>query len=582
MKKLFFLIFLLSFILFGGCSLVEDKQVDDNKIDEGEVLVIKDQELSFSIFQIVSIDLGVSTFSDGQIVGTTLEGEKIDLFIEDNILTFMVPKLNQGNYKLVFSGNNKPFNIPFNVKPHGLKDTPSAYLESYRLKSQEQIASLEKSKSFLSEDKQAALDKDIATLKQKYDAQFAEVALLKEAELADLAFFLSANDEWLSGILKVSFEFNTNSPDGRMLQDQVVNIEQEEGKSSENFLSAKGKIILFLRALVGASKVGGYTGNKLIKNPKGAEVGAGVAFLITYHYLINLWTSFDKKVNYVGIVADSSIKTNINLRAENIFENGKISELQVYRNYRTIYSGDKDSNIPLVKDFFLGHQELLKAWRKFEAKISFNLSYKPVDPLLKETSESKLLHVHSDHLSFSGITNPKVTGSAKKEYGKLFLTFNTSDTDAQEFDFKLIYDNQDFGKLEKTMDAAVINSDCNVMLELTDKNVLTATATGYGPFKFAWTSGQNATEAKTHVIKAAKFGFYSVTVTDQNDCESQATLNVPCTLKIDVQNSANTYTIEALDGFPPYNYIWSTGGSTKSQTLPPGSHTVTIKDGLGC
>ncbi len=61
-------------MVLGGCSQIELDQT--NKIDEGEVLEIKDQELSFSIFQIVSIDLGKTTFSDGQILGTTLEGEK--------------------------------------------------------------------------------------------------------------------------------------------------------------------------------------------------------------------------------------------------------------------------------------------------------------------------------------------------------------------------------------------------------------------------------------------------------------------------------------------------------------------------
>lgn len=155
MKKSLILSFLISLMILGGCSQIELEQT--NKFDEGEVLDIKDQVLSFSIFQIVSIDLGETTFSDGQIVGTTLEGEKIDLFIQDNILTFMVPKLNQGSYKLVFSENIKPFNIAFQVKAHTLKEFSGAYLEKFKNIALDQIAALEKGKGPVSDERNEEL-----------------------------------------------------------------------------------------------------------------------------------------------------------------------------------------------------------------------------------------------------------------------------------------------------------------------------------------------------------------------------------------------------------------------------------------
>lgn len=81
----------------------------------------------------------------------------------------------------------------------------------------------------------------------------------------------------------------------------------------------------------------------------------------------------------------------------------------------------------------------------------------------------------------------------------------------------------------------------------------------------------------------ARFGDYSVIVTDQNGWESMATATVPCTLRIDVRNEGNnTFTVEALDGVPPFNLSWSTNNFANTQTLPPGTHTVKVSDGFGC
>jgi uncharacterized protein (TIGR02145 family) len=581
MKKSLILSFLISLMVLGGCSQIELEQT--NKIEEGEVLEIKDQELSFSIFQIVSIDLGETTFSDGQILGTTLEGEKIDLFIEDNILTFMVPKLNQGNYKLVFSENSKPFNIAFEVKAHELKDTPGAYLEKYKNIALEQIAVLEKGNGPVSGEKDEDLEKDIALLKQQTEEQFAKAALLNESELTDMAYFFEANNQWFTEILNTAIDLEADFPDARLLQDQVLNVEQQSGYFSNRLttsvLQVAGKIAIV--PVMGA--IGGLLGVEF--GTPGIVIGVSIGLYSGYLILKRLTVRVDQLFSLIQVPNDSQV--NVNVRASYIFENDEPTELLIYRNYRDLYSKDKESTIPYIKNYVLASQTMSEAWEDLIRNIKLindklDLSYKPINPASLDNFETTLFRVHSDHLNFSGISNSKVTGSAKKEDGKLFLTFNTSETDAQEFDFKLIYENQDFGKLEKTLDVAVINSGCSVKLELTDKNVLTATATGYGPFKFVWSSGENVTEAKTHAVKMARFGEYSVTVTDQNGCESKATATVPCTLRIDVRNEGNTFTVEALDGVPPFNFYWSTNNFANPQTLPPGTHTVKVIDGLGC
>lgn len=444
MKKLS-LFYLIPFLLFGGCSLFEDK-VNENKIDEGEVLEIKDQELSFSIFQIVSIDLGDKTFSDGQIVGTTLEREKIDLFIQDNVLTFMVPKLNNGSYKLVFSENSKPYNIAFEVKSHELKETPAAYLESYLLRSQKQIAALEKNKSLLPEDQQASLAADIAALKQEFEKKFAEATTLTEAEKSDMAHFIQANQEWMDELSNAIAALQNLLPNGRMLFDLVVNVETRSEKISQDFLYSQQLMAKNIQKIPASTALTTYS-------HKGVILGSGLGKQITYMNFYNLLTSIELRIGLIYIGEGEDFNTTIG--ANHYFKNETPFELEVFRKYRTLYRDDANSQIPFVREFVAGYRKLLADWKNFKPTIPLALQFTPADITQNTSFTTHSLRVHSDHLTFSGITNPRVTGSSMKESsGKYYLTFKTTDAESQ-FKFKLTYEKQYYGKLEKTLEAKV-------------------------------------------------------------------------------------------------------------------------------
>lgn len=441
-------------MVLGGCSQIELDQT--NKIDEGEVLEIKDQELSFSIFQIVSIDLGKTTFSDGQILGTTLEGEKIDLIIEDNILTFMVPKLNQGSYKLVFKENNTPFNILFEVKPHTLSGAPSGFVESLVTQSQERIQDLERTKDLLVGEKKVLLESDISILKKQNEDLIAKMALLKESELADMAYFLEANREWMDEVVAALAEFNSALPNGRILNDHRINIEERSSLLMQKFTKAVIAVVKHIPKIVTAASLGFAGGSviPIVGSFAGAVLGAGWAVGNLMLDIKELFAQIDANAEFVQQVADDAMESRYRLM-NYVFENGKDYELFVSRNYRTLYKGDESSTNPEVKNYLSSFSQLLTDWVKVELKLSLGLGYQPTNPATLPTFTSKSSLVHSDHLSIAGITNSKVTGSAKKENGSLFLTFKTDEKETQEFEFKLVYQNQDFGRLEKSLSAEV-------------------------------------------------------------------------------------------------------------------------------
>ena len=112
---------------------------------------------------------------------------------------------------------------------------------------------------------------------------------------------------------------------------------------------------------------------------------------------------------------------------------------------------------------------------------------------------------------------------------------------------------------------------------------------GTTPYAYNWSSGGNgATENNL------SFGTYTVTVTDVNNCENIVTvdINQPATLtsSIVINDSINCngfnngiLSVNYSGGTPPYNIIWSSGGTTDIESnLVAGNYDVSITDANLC
>lgn len=112
---------------------------------------------------------------------------------------------------------------------------------------------------------------------------------------------------------------------------------------------------------------------------------------------------------------------------------------------------------------------------------------------------------------------------------------------------------------------------------------------GTTPYTYNWSSGGNgATENNL------SFGTYTVTVTDVNNCENIVTvdINQPTTLtsSIVINDSINCngfnngiLSVNYSGGTPPYNIIWSSGGTTDIESnLVAGNYDVSITDANLC
>jgi gliding motility-associated-like protein len=107
---------------------------------------------------------------------------------------------------------------------------------------------------------------------------------------------------------------------------------------------------------------------------------------------------------------------------------------------------------------------------------------------------------------------------------------------------------------------------------------------GIPPFTYKWSTGET-----TDILKNAKAGTYTVTVTDKRFCNQEFIFNIPVlpplTLSsiVTISNCKYNITINPAGGKPPYRYSWKDGATTNPRTnLPAGTYAVTVSDASNC
>ena len=107
---------------------------------------------------------------------------------------------------------------------------------------------------------------------------------------------------------------------------------------------------------------------------------------------------------------------------------------------------------------------------------------------------------------------------------------------------------------------------------------------GIPPFTYKWSTGET-----TDVLKNAKAGTYTVTVTDKRFCNQEFSFNIPVlpaltlSSSVTISNCKYNITINPAGGKPPYRYSWKDGATTNPRTnLQAGTYAVTVSDAANC
>jgi gliding motility-associated-like protein len=110
---------------------------------------------------------------------------------------------------------------------------------------------------------------------------------------------------------------------------------------------------------------------------------------------------------------------------------------------------------------------------------------------------------------------------------------------------------------------------------------------GTSPYNYTWSNG-----ATTQDLSALATGTYTVTVRDNNNCQTifSATINEPAALVVNGTSSnpgcgANdgSISVTTSGGTSPYTFNWSNGATTQNLTnVGAGNFSVTVTDNNGC
>ncbi|MEO1624114.1 MAG: gliding motility-associated C-terminal domain-containing protein [Bacteroidota bacterium] len=111
---------------------------------------------------------------------------------------------------------------------------------------------------------------------------------------------------------------------------------------------------------------------------------------------------------------------------------------------------------------------------------------------------------------------------------------------------------------------------------------------GVPPYTYLWSTGDTGFQ-----LTGVGIGDYSVTVTDSRGCTAESTTTVELSpegiwLKVTATDAScgqdnGTANVNIMTGVPPFNILWSNGGTTTDITgLTAGLYTVTVTDVNGC
>jgi hypothetical protein len=418
----------------SSCNKESDNQ--DGDPAKAEVLLEKNSYYPYEMAQ-----LSVKNFKSS-LTGAQLlidENTQTEYQIMDTVIVFIMPVLQAGSHTLKLVVGEETYPMSFIQTELTEAGDPDQYFASISESYQTTVNFLEQNKDSLDPERKQLLESDMQIIDEWLEQFTQQYQSLTPDEKKAAMLIIQANEYWLKelkeSILKLSQY--TGQPSRDYIQDWDKDVEQ----AMQDFVKAKINVIkhvpkiaawITLGALVGSIFPGPGTG-------VGAAVGAGIALGNLIGDLIILNNSIDHLLDLSFLPFEQMI-ADMNRNALE-FTSGEYGSLGITIKYRSPYSADMNSSVPIASTFVNGVVAVRQVWSKLVSKLPKLLNYEPADISKKTTYKTKTIRIHSNYLSLTDVGNNKVTSMIDNSDGEFKVKFTTTETIDQEVSFNVNYFN---------------------------------------------------------------------------------------------------------------------------------------------
>jgi hypothetical protein len=449
MKNIFVFV-LMTFVLglsFSSCK----KETDNNSAS-----------LSFEKTDYVSKEMSQLSVNALILSSTEYSGKIDDNIIVtlkrvDNALVFIMPELSAGIHNLKITIDNKDYIANFNITVPVTIADPNTVIASSLTSYNNQLTILNQMLDSLSGVDSLNLLNDLQIIQGYIDNanQLLATASIEEKQYA--AQMIQANQGWTNEINNAISNLTIASQQLRNIG--VNDYEAKVEQAMRDFVEAKITLIQHIPKIVLWTSTGFLVGNGI-----GAAIGAGISLGILFSDLEELNISienlldvaftpfqnmFAERLAMNGNLSISQTKNNVS------FTLGQPKPITVTQDYRSVYNGDANSTIPIVRSFVSGLVAIKNAWDDLMSTLPDALSFGPktVDGISTYVTEN--IQVHSNYLSISNVSNSDLTYQIDRTNGYFNITFNGNVNGTVNFTFQINYNNSRFGTQSYLVSAAL-------------------------------------------------------------------------------------------------------------------------------
>ena len=458
MKKLSYLLLAgITSVIFNSCT----------KDDEGaKPISLTTEKIQYAPYEIVTITSSVNLFNSKSFVAKINDVE-VMVGTDENIASFILPNLPDGNYDVIFSVNENKYSVPINVK--ALSNILSADQYFNEIQSDinqnindlnSQITQLEQNSSNPNEYEN--LKNDVfkyTNLLNDYTTSYNNLSDIDKQEFAKtMAANKALGDEYNQLIITL----NSSTSSLRTAQ-SVQDYEAKVEAASLTFYSCINEIAQQIPYIV--------AGAIIAKTPIHPIINAG-AILATGILVASFMVNVDKTITAAITLTDKSIKPFefITQTDDMLYDSGVETDSDNQIRYRSLINSDSNSQgnrvsanntagngstITTIAQKYIFFKDKYNNFIN-ELPSLFRPSY--IMTSLKNTYKSTSRSINNKYVNITNISNPQVKlVQINQPDGSIKIKATTTATSDQIFTYDVNYTNTNFASgLKKTVRAKVL------------------------------------------------------------------------------------------------------------------------------